>query len=125
MRRRAFEVLIRRLGQAWASGSASDAAACFAELVDYADPLRYRFSSRAELEPFFGPGPRGHSIVWHRILFDELAQTGVVEYTYVGHHRYHGAAIVEIDGGGLISAWREWQHRDDERDWEAYLAGPS
>ncbi len=123
MDHRGFEALIQRLGERWNAGDARGAAACFAEHVDYADPRRYRFSTRAQLEPFFEPGPGGHRVSWHRLLFDEVAQTGVVEYTYSGHHRYHGAAIVEIDGSGLIQAWREWQHLDDVDDWDAYLQG--
>lgn len=123
MTRSEFEQLIARLGAAWAAGDAPGAAACFAETVDYADPTRYRFGSRAELELFFEPPPGGHRTAWHRVLFDEPAQTGVVEYTYAGHHRYHGAAIVEVDDEGLIARWREWQHLDDGRDWEAFLAG--
>jgi hypothetical protein len=101
--------------------AATDAAACFAEVVDYADPIRYRFSTRAELLPFFEPGPGGHEIEWHGVLFDEAAQAGVVEYTYRGHHQYHGAAIVEVDAEGLIGSWREWQHLNDDLGWEAFL----
>jgi hypothetical protein len=123
MTRSEFDQLIMRLGSSWAAGDAVAAAACFAEGVDYADPTRYRFGSRAELELFFEPPPGGHRTDWHRMLFDEPAQTGVVEYTYVGHHRYHGAAIVEVDADGRIARWREWQHLDDRRDWEAFLAG--
>jgi hypothetical protein len=93
MTRSGFEQLIARLGAAWATGDAPGAAACFAETVDYADPTRCRFGSRAELESFFEPPPGGHRTTWHRILFDELAQTGVVEHTYAG------------------------------RDWETFLAG--
>jgi hypothetical protein len=119
-----FRRLIERLGRAWNRGDAAGAAACFAEHVDYADPRRYRFAGRAELEPFFAPPPAGHAVCWHRVLFDVAAQAGVVEYTYRGHHRYHGAAIVELDADGHIARWREWQHLDDERDWDAYLAGP-
>ena len=93
-----FRTLITRLGDAWSTGSAEAAAACFAESVDYGDPLRYRFATRE--------------------------QVGTVEYTYDGHHQYHGAAIVEVDEAGLIRAWREWQHVDDERDWAGFVAGP-
>ena len=125
MDRTAFEALVDRLGAAWSAGDASAAAACFSDDVDYADPMSYRFSSRAQLETFFEPPPHGHRVEWHRVLFDEAARTGVVEYTYVGHHRYHGAAIIVIDDQGHISAWREWQHRDDERDWADYMRGPT
>jgi hypothetical protein len=122
--RAAFLALMTRLGEAWTSGDAAGAAACFAERVDYADPTRYRFTSREELRPFFEPPPGGHATSWHRVLFDERAQTGVVEYTYRGHHQYHGAALVEIDGDGLIAGWREWQHLEDEVGWSAFIAGP-
>ena len=124
MTRTEFLALIARLGDAWTVGDAIAAAACFAGDVDYADPTRYRFGSREALVPFFEPPPGGHSTTWHRILFDEVARTGVVEYTYRGHHAYHGAAIVEVDRDGLIIAWREWQHLDDELDWPAFVAGP-
>jgi SnoaL-like domain len=120
-----FAALMERLAAGWNSGDAAGAAACFAEDVDYRDPLRYGFGSRAALLPFFEPPPSGHRVTWHRILFDDTVQTGVVEYTYEGHHRYHGAAVAAVDANGRISAWREWQHLDDERDWTAYLAEPN
>ena len=124
MTRDEFTALISRLGDAWTAGSAADAAACFAATVDYADPTRYRFATRAELIPFFEPPPGGHSTTWHRVLFDETLGAGAVEYTYVGHHRYHGAAFVEVDDDGLIRAWREYQHLDDARDFAAFVSGP-
>ena len=34
-------------------------------------------------------------------------------------------ASIVIDEQGRISAWREWQHRDDERDWADYVRGPT
>jgi hypothetical protein len=123
MDRAGFEKLVERLGEAWMGGDAVAAAACFCDDVEYSDPRLYRFASRAELEPFFEPGPDGHSVTWHRILCDEAKATGVLEYTYMGHHRYHGAAAVELAENGLIRRWRDWQHRDNEHDWEAYLAG--
>lgn len=124
MTRHDFAARMARLGDAWNAGSAERAAACFAETVDYADPTRYRFASRAELLPFFEPPPGGHELTWHRIVFDEATGHGAVEYTYRGDHRYHGAAFVEVDEAGLITRWREYQHLDDEHDFEAFLAGP-
>lgn len=123
MDRAGFQRLAERLGAAWTRGDATEAAACFSESIVYADPRRYRFTSLDDLERFFDPGPEGHALRWHRILFDESAQTGVLEYTYEGQHRYHGAAIAEVDGAGLIHSWREWQHLDDARDWDTYLEG--
>lgn len=123
MTRDEIVALLERLADAWNAGDASGAARCFSPDVDYADPLRYRFSSRAELVPFFEPPSGGHSVAWHRLLVDEQAATAVVEYTYVGHHRYHGAAIASVGRDGLIAEWREWQHLDDERDWAAFRSG--
>lgn len=124
MTHEAFLELVDRLRAAWNAGSADGAAACFTADVDYADPRNYRFGSREALLPFFEPPPGGHRVTWHRVLWDEPASTGVLEYTYEGHHRWHGAAIVETDASGLIRRWREWQHRDDERDWESFVSGP-
>lgn len=124
MDRSGFEALMGRLGAAWNRGDADAAAACFADAVEYVDPRRYRFSSKSELVPFFDPGPSGHSVVWHRTIFDPVASTGVVEFTYVGHHRYHGAAVVEVDASGHIILWREWQHLDDGHEWADHLRGP-
>lgn len=123
MTRDEFVRLLERLAAGWNEGDAEAAAACFAEDVDYADPRRYRFTRRADLVDFFAPPPGGHRVVWHRVLFDEALGAGAVEYTYEGHHRYHGTAIAEVGSDGLISRWREWQHLDDDRDWSAYLAG--
>ena len=116
--------LLERLAAGWNAGSAEAAAACFADDVDYADPTRYTFASRAALLPFFEPPPGGHRVTWHRILWDDTAQTATLEYTYEGHHRYHGAALAEIGADSVIHRWREWQHVDDERDWATLLAGP-
>ena len=115
--------VLGRLADGWNTGDAEGAAACFAPDVDYADPTRYRFAGRADLVPFFEPPPGGHRVTWHRVLFDDAHQTAVLEYTYEGHHRYHGAAFVEFEDG-LIRRWREWQHLDDERAWDAFLADP-
>ena len=97
MDRAGFERLMQQLADAWNAGDAVAAAACFAESVDYRDPRLYRFTRRAELVRFFDPGPAGHHVQWHRRLYDEQAQTGVLEYTYTGEHRYHGAVVVEFD----------------------------
>ena len=125
MNREEFAALADRYAAGLATGDAGAAAACFAVDVDYADPLRYRFTRRDDLVPFFEAPPGGHRVTWHRVLFDEAAQAGLLEYTYEGHHRYHGVAIVEVGPDALIHRWREWQHVDDARDWPAFLAGPA
>ncbi len=116
--------VLERARAGWNDGDAAAVADCFAAEVDYADPYRYRFTRREDLLPFFEPPLGGHRVTWHSITWDDVEGRGVVEYTYEGHHRYHGAAIVELDADGRIRRWREWQHQDDERDWEARLAGP-
>jgi hypothetical protein len=121
MTRDEFIRRIDALAAAWTAGDAPGAAAHFAEQVDYRDPRTYRFRTRAELLPFFEPPPGGHRCVIHSALFDEPSQAGAVEYTYEGDHRYHGTAVVSIDADGLIDGWREWQHVDDQRDWDAFL----
>ena len=117
--------VLDRAAAGWADGDAAAVSACFAENVDYRDPYRYAFSRRADLMPFFEPPPGGHAVTWHTITWDDGEQRGVVEYTYEGHHRYHGAAVIELDEDGLIALWREWQHLDDERTWQDRLAGPA
>jgi SnoaL-like domain len=125
MTRDELQALLDRAAAGWASGDAAAVGDCFAQDVDYGDPYLYRFDRREDLLPFFEPPPGGHHVTWHTVIWDDEAQTGVVEYTYVGHHRYHGAAIVRPDAEGLIALWREWQHLDDELDWDARLRGPA
>jgi len=113
-----------RAAAGWAAGDAAAVGDAFANEVEYLDPFLYHFHHRADLLPFFEPPSGGHHVTWHTIVWDDDAQTGAVEYTYEGHHRYHGAAIVRLDADGRIALWREWQHRDDALDWDARLAGP-
>jgi hypothetical protein len=121
--RAGFLELLVRLKAGWDGGDAAAVAACFVDAPEYVDPLRYRFDSRGALLPFFAPPPRGHSVTWHRVLFDPVSATGAAEYTYEGHHRYHGAVIVEVTPDGLIRGWREWQHVADDQDWATFVAG--
>lgn len=124
MTRDEFIALLDRAAAGWADGDAGAVGDCFAEDVEYLDPFLYRFDRRADLLPFFEPPPGGHRVTWHSVIWDGLAQVGAVEYTYEGHHRYHGAAIVRPGPGGRIALWREWQHLDDAMDWGSRLLGP-
>jgi catechol 2,3-dioxygenase-like lactoylglutathione lyase family enzyme len=122
--RATFEDVLRRAAEGWANGNAAAVADCFAADVEYLDPYLYRFTRRDDLLPFFEPPPGGHRVVWHTILWDEDARTGVVEYSYEGHHRYHGAAVARLGPDGRIAVWREWQHLDDAATWDERLRGP-
>lgn len=124
MTRDDLRAILDRAAAGWAAGDATAVADCFAADVEYLDPFLYRFTRRDDLLPFFEPPPGGHHVTWHDVLWDDDAQTGVVEYTYEGHHRYHGAAVVRLDADGRIALWREWQHLDDALDWDARLGGP-
>ena len=124
MTRRAFEAALDRAAAGWAAGDAAAVGDAFAETLEYVDPYGYRFTTRAALLPFFEPPPGGHHVTWHTRIWDDDGGIGAVEYTYEGHHRYHGAAIVRVDDDGRIVLWREWQHLDDELAWEERLAGP-
>ena len=125
MTRDEFQALLDRAAAGWATGDAAAVGDCFAEDVEYLDPFLYRFDRRADLLPFFEPPPGGHRVTWHSVIWDDEAQTAAVEYTYEGHHRYHGAAIVRPGPDGRIALWREWQHLDDAQDWDSRLAGPA
>ncbi len=43
----------------------------------------------------------------------------MAEYTYEGHHRYHGSVIARVSGDTVVH-WREWQHVS-ELDWDAFV----
>ena len=120
MHRDGFGDLLRRMADGWNRGVARAVAACFADQLSYSDPLNYSFQRLDDLFPFFEPPEGGtHRVEWHRILFDEVEQTGVAEYTYQGHRRYHGAVIARVEGGKVVH-WREWQHRSD-LDWDEFV----
>lgn len=107
----------------WNTADADKVAACFTADVDYADPLRYHFTSRTELLPFFAVPPGdSQSVLWHALVFDEAEQTGAAEYTYTGNHTYHGLALIRIRDG-LVSQWREYQHIS-EQPWDTFVDGP-
>ena len=118
MDRDGFRDALEVMAAATNAGDADAVAALFAEDVRYSDPTRYSFTRRDELIPFFEPPEGGHSVVWHRILFDEVEQTGVAEYSYQGHRRYHGAVIARVADGRVVHR-REWQHVSD-LDWDEF-----
>jgi catechol 2,3-dioxygenase-like lactoylglutathione lyase family enzyme len=122
--RRDFQAVLDRAKAGWESGDSEAVADCFAEDVEYGDPFRYRFLRRSDLLPFFEAPPGGQRVTWHAVYWDEAQATGVVEYTYEGHHRYHGAAIARVGPDGRIAQWREYQHLDDATDWETRMRGP-
>ena len=118
-----FRALVERLAAAWRARDYDAAAACFAEDVRYADPTRYAHAGRAALKAFFADDEgREQKVEWHTVVFDPARQVGALEYTYEGSHRYHGAALVHVSRG-RIDRWREHQHVDAARDWDAFAGG--
>jgi hypothetical protein len=122
MTRAEFAADLKALAQAWADKDYEKAAGFFAEDVRYADPLHYRFASRADLLRFFqDDGGHAQRTVWHNLVFDEEQQLGAAEYTYEGTHRYHGLVLVKVNGG-KFSHWREYQHISP-LEWEDFCSG--
>ena len=122
MTRDEFVALLERMKAATDENRADDLAACFAEDVDYSDPLRYHFRSRAELREFIDlPEEKLQWVTWHTIVFDEASQTGAVEYSYNETHLYHGLVLVTV-ANGLVTRWREYQHIS-EHEFDAFVAG--
>lgn len=124
MTRAEFAATLEALAQAWADRDYGKAAGFFAEDVRYADPLHYRFASRADLLRFF-QDDEGYPqrTVWHNLVFDEEQQVGAAEYTYEGTHRYHGLVLIKVSGG-RFSHWREYQHISP-LPWEDFCSGTS
>jgi hypothetical protein len=116
-----FKAMLQTLAQGWADKDYEKVAGYYAEDLHYIDPLRYRFSSRAELLRFFSKEEAEESTVWHNVLFDEERQLGAAEYTYEGKHRYHGTVLVKLRDN-KITHWREYQHTS-ELGWEDFWAG--
>ena len=114
--------MLADLARAWTARDYEGAAGWFAEDVRYADPLRYRHASRAELLRFFqDDGGYQQRTVWHNAVFDEARQVGAAEYSYEGHQRYHGVVLVKLRDD-KVTQWCEYQHVSD-LDWEDFWAG--
>lgn len=114
-----FIALLDTLALGWQRRDYPAVASHFSADVQYGDPLRYHLASRPALEAFFSDdGDQEQHMTWHLMLFDESQQLGAAEYTYEGTHRYHGVALVRVDGG-LITHWREYQHTDP-RSWQDF-----
>jgi len=110
MTKQRFKKVLDTLAVDWAQKDYDHAAGFFSTDIEYGDPTRYRFTSRAELLTFF-QNDEGHDqrTIWHTILFDPELQIGAAEYTYEGSHRYHGVVLIKVSESG-ITHWRECQH---------------
>jgi hypothetical protein len=122
MTRDEFVALLETMAGGWNGNDPELVVSCFAEDIDYADPLRYQLHGREELRGFFEL-PEGGSqwVRWHSIIFDEHTQAGAAEYTYEEAQRYHGFVLVRV-ADGLVTHWREYQHTSD-LDFEAFVSG--
>lgn len=122
MRRTDFVEMLEMISAAWVARDYETAARFFAENIAYADPLNYSFRNRVELLKFFqADAGFEQKNFWHNIIFDEETQTGAVEYTYEGTHRYHGVALIKVTNGE-ITHWREYQHVS-VLDWTEFCSG--
>jgi hypothetical protein len=110
MTRAEFALAMRSLARAWAEKDYPRAAAFFSPDVEYADPQRYQLHGREELRCFFSDDQGFEQRTdLHTVLFDEEQQIGAVEYSYQGTHRYHGVALIKVEGD-RFARWREYQH---------------
>lgn len=117
-----FNQLLKTLSDAWKRKDYATAAEVFTDDIQYADPLRYAHSGKAQLRAFFEADEGFEQrTIWRAVVFDEEQQVGFAEYTFEGTHRYHGAAIIKVHGK-KISHWREYQHIDP-RDWQDFASG--
>ena len=122
-----FVEMLHALAAAYRRRDYTSAASFFAAGVRYADPLRYAFENRQDLQAFYEHDEGlAQSTVWHNVVFDEARQLGVAEYTCDGAWRYHGTVWIRVcdrpDGSRKITHWREYQHTDP-REWEDFASG--
>lgn len=112
-----FADTLKQLAVAWSSKDYAQASRLFADDVIYVDPLRYRLTSRQQLQTFFeNDDGLPQQTCWRTVLYDPDTRTGAAEYSYTGSHRYHGMVLIRLNDQGLIDRWREYQHIVDQ-DW--------
>ncbi|MBI1763360.1 MAG: nuclear transport factor 2 family protein [Acidobacteria bacterium] len=100
-----FKTMLQALAAGWQQRDYATVVSYFAEDVRYADPLRYSFENRQDLQAFFEHDEGlEQSTVWHNVIFDEAQQVGVVEYTYDGAWCYHGTVWIRVQDGP--DGWR-------------------
>lgn len=109
--RNAFDRLLQRLADAWASQDAVGAASLFTDDAVYMEPPDQQlFVGRAQLEAYFSPLRPGTYLQLHHVSFDAQTGIGAVEFSFGTDESPtadHGVAIVEIRDG-LIATWREY-----------------
>jgi hypothetical protein len=117
----AFRELLETVAAGWNEADARRAADCFAEDAIYLEPPdRQHYRGRQALYEFFGGDtPPPMQMRWHNVVFDELAEVGVGEYTFRGRRQLHGIVIVKVRHG-RISRWREYQYASD-LDWDVFV----
>ena len=120
-----FNQLMTKLGKAWNSNDAAQAADCFTGDALYSSPPSPHLRlGHEELFQFFG-GPKGRplpmSMEWHHLLFDEENQIGAGEYTFTYKVRTHGMVIVKIRDG-KIANWREYEV-ETPMSWDEMVGG--
>ncbi len=119
-----FEILMKRVADAWAACDNGAAARCFTEYAVYMEPPdRQLFRGREQLAAYFSPLQRGTFLDFHGIWFDESSQTGAAEFTFgmEGAERAdHGVVVVTV-AGERIATWREY-HRPGPASFERFIS---
>lgn len=127
MDRAGFVGLLNELADAWAEPDPDRAAACFTDDAVYMEPPDQQlFVGRDQLTAYFGPLEVGTYLRFQHLWFDEVSQTGAVEFSFgveAGDTADHGVAVIEVRGG-RIAVWREY-HRKGPADFDGFVAtGP-
>lgn len=119
MTKTGFIEMLDALAHGWTTRRYESVAAHFAERIFYSDAQNYCLRTNDELLKFFKDDDGlPQKCVFHRAVFDETMQTGAAEYTYEGHHLYHGTVWIKI-AGEKIAEWREYQQTSD-KNWREY-----
>jgi hypothetical protein len=117
-----FTHMLTQISDGWNGGNARMAADVFAVDAVYEEPPRKQYyKGQAAIFEFFG-GEKGFDrpmeMTWHHVAFNEEAQIGFGEYTFVMNKQYHGIVMLKIENG-KIAVWREYQY-ESSLDWSAF-----
>lgn len=120
-----FQKLANTVASGWNQDNAKKAASAFAENAIYVEPPnKQRYVGREALFKFFSGNsgrPEQMQMVWHHLVFDEVQQLGVGEFTFRSgiNYQVHGTVMIKVTNG-LISHWREYLSKSS-LPWEEFV----